>query len=144
MPQFCCVPGCSNQSDRETHLSFHRLPLKRKPVLKSWIHKIGRENILLTEKTRICSEHFVNSKGRMLRRDEVPSLKLPSLPTAVAVPVPQYSLNHEEESSEECSIVDKFRDIGINTDLTMHDIEAGEMKVDEINKLEKTEAKLDK
>ena len=35
--------------------------------------------------------------------------------------VPQYLLNHEEESSEECSTVDKFRDIGVNTDLTIND-----------------------
>ena len=86
----------------------------------------------------------MNSKGRMLRCDEVPSLKLPSLPTAVAVPaprrplvrsLPQYLLNHEEENSEEYSTVVKFHDIGVNTDLTMHDIEVVEMK---------TEAKFDK
>ena len=52
--------------------------------------------------------------------------------------VPKCSLNHEEESSEEPSTVDKLRDIGINT-------KAVEMKVDEIDdKLEKTEAKLNK
>ena len=59
--------------------------------------------------------------------------------------MPQYSVNHEEESSEECSTALKFCDIGVNTDLTMHDIEDVKMKVDEIeDKLEKTEAKFDK
>ena len=81
MPQFCCVHGYSNRSDRETNLSFHHLSLKRKMILKKRIHKIGRKNLPLNDKTRICSEHFVNSRGRMLRWDEVPSLKLPSLPT---------------------------------------------------------------
>ena len=74
MVHFCAVPGCSNRSDRETHLSYHRLtlPLKNK-VLKEWIHKI-RTNL---PSTRVCSEHFVRSTGRMLRVDEVPSEKLP-------------------------------------------------------------------
>ena len=83
MVQFCSVPGCTNRSDRETHLSFHRLPLKRKLVLKKWIHGIGRRNLPLRETTRVCSEHFENSGGRLLRWDEVPSLKLPLLPARV-------------------------------------------------------------
>ena len=83
MVQFCCVPGCSNHSDRETHLSFYRLPLKRKLVFKKWIHRIGRRNLPLLETTPVCSEHFENSRGRLLRWDEVPSLKLPFLPTRV-------------------------------------------------------------
>ena len=77
MVHFCAVPGCSNRSDRETHLSYHRLPLKNKNVLKEWIHKIRRTNLPLKESTRVCSEHFLRSTGRMLRVDEVPSEKLP-------------------------------------------------------------------
>ena len=75
--QVCCVPGCSNRSDRDKHVSFHRLPLKRKTTLKKWILKLGKKNLQLNEKTRICSEHFIDSRGRQLREDEVPSLKLP-------------------------------------------------------------------
>ena len=74
MVQFCCVPGCSNRSNRETHLSFH---------LKKWIYTIGRINFPLLEITPVYSEHFENSRGRLLRWDEVPSLKLPLLPTRV-------------------------------------------------------------
>ena len=88
MPQFCCVPGYSNRLDCETNLSFHRLPLKRKVILKKWIHKIGRKNLPLNDKTHVCSEHFVDSRGWMLRWDEVPSLKLPSLPTQVTYSTP--------------------------------------------------------
>ena len=47
-------------------------------------------------KDMIIHEHFMNSKGRMLRHDEVhvPSLKLPSLPTAVAVPLYEAAGSH--------------------------------------------------
>ena len=92
MVHFCAVPGCSNRSDRETHLTFHRLPLKRKELLKEWIHKIGRKNLPLNPSTRVCSEHFVNSRGRMLRSDEVPSVNLPILPTRVSQPTPRRRL----------------------------------------------------
>ena len=71
--QFCCGLGCNNRSDCETHLSFHCLPLKRKVILKKWIHRIGRSNLLLlvTKDIHVCSEHFKNSRGRLLRWDEV-------------------------------------------------------------------------
>ena len=65
MVHFCTVPGCSNRSDREMQLSFHRLPRDKK-VLKQWVHKIGRAQIAISESTRVCSEHFVNSRGRKL------------------------------------------------------------------------------
>ena len=139
MVQFCCVPGCSNRSDSETHLSFHRLPLKRKLVPKKWIHRIGRRNLPLLETTRVCSEHFENSRGRLLRWDVVPSLKLPLLPTRVTESTSRRPLvrnidsldcksssNVEDEtmaSNADCIEV-VYCDIGVNTDLTMQDIES--------------------
>ena len=36
----------------------------------------------------MCSEHFVNSRGRKLWPDEVPTLNLPVLPTNVSQPAP--------------------------------------------------------
>ena len=48
---FCAVPGCSNCSDRKNHLSYYRLPLKNKSVLKQWIYNIGRANLLLKNHT---------------------------------------------------------------------------------------------
>uniref|UniRef100_A0A1X7V1H4 THAP-type domain-containing protein n=1 Tax=Amphimedon queenslandica TaxID=400682 RepID=A0A1X7V1H4_AMPQE len=65
----CCVPGCSNNSTREAHLSFFSLPLKRKSLLKQWVHAIGRKNLQLNKHTRICSEHFIQANGRLLRKD---------------------------------------------------------------------------
>ena len=65
MVHVCVVPGCSNRSDRETHLSYHCLPLKNRKLLKIWEHKIGRENLPKTVHSRVCSERFINSKGRI-------------------------------------------------------------------------------
>ena len=86
MGRFCCVPGCSKRSERDKDVSFHRLPLHNKKLLKIWIHKIGRKNLSVNNSTRICSRHFVGSKGRKLRPDEYPTLNLPILPTQVTQP----------------------------------------------------------
>ena len=45
MVHFCAVPGCSNRSNREVNRSYFGLPLHNKVLLKTWIHKIGRENL---------------------------------------------------------------------------------------------------
>lgn len=77
MVHFCCVPGCSNNSTRDAHLSFFSLPLKRKSMLKQWIHAIGRKNLSVNRHTRVCGEHFVLGSRRLLRPDEVPSVRIP-------------------------------------------------------------------
>ena len=74
---FCCVPGCSNRSDKPSHLSFFRLPLNNKSVLKQWIHRIGRKNLPINPNTHVCSEHFERASNHLLQPDEVPSLRLP-------------------------------------------------------------------
>ena len=125
MVHFCAVPGCSNRSDRETHLSFHRLPLKNKKLLKQWIHKIGRAHLPINESTRICCEHFVNSKGRLLRSDEVPSQKLPVLPTRVLTPPrrrPIVRIAPPESSKSQLPAGTEYKEVGVNTDLTGADI----------------------
>ena len=76
MVRFCCVPGCSNRSDKESHLLYFGLPLKDKKLLKQWVHVIRRKNLLLNSNTKICSEHFVNARSRQLYPSEVPSLLL--------------------------------------------------------------------
>ena len=40
-----CVPGCSNRSDKESHLSYFGLPLKDKKLLKQWVHVIRHEHL---------------------------------------------------------------------------------------------------
>ena len=84
MAHVCCVPGCSSRSNHEVNLSHYRsLPLLNKKLLKQWIHKIYCSNLPLNRSTRVCSHHFINVKGRKLRKDKVPSEKLPVLPTSV-------------------------------------------------------------
>ena len=83
MVHVCVVPGSSNRSDRETHLSFHCLPLKNKPLLKKWIHKIGRKNLPFNGASCVCSVHFINAIGRRLRPDEYPTINVPILTTPV-------------------------------------------------------------
>ena len=134
MVHFCAVPGCSNRSDRETHLSFHRLPLKNKKLLKQWIHKIGRAHLPINESTRICGEHFVNSKGRLLRSDEVHSQKLPVLPTRVlSLPRrrPIVRITPPESSKSQLLAGTEYKEVGVNTDLTGADIHFLERELSE-------------
>ena len=42
MVRFYAVLGCSNRSDQGNQLSYYRLLLKNKAVLKQWIHNIRR------------------------------------------------------------------------------------------------------
>ena len=86
MGWFCCVPGCSKRSERDKDVSFHRLPLHDKKLLKLWTHKIGRKNLHVGTSTRVCSRHFISSKGRKLRPDEYPTLNLPTLSTQITEP----------------------------------------------------------
>jgi hypothetical protein len=51
--------------------------MKRKTVLKQWVHAIRRKKLPMTKNTNICSQHFVNASKRLLRVDEVPTRHLP-------------------------------------------------------------------
>lgn len=84
MVHVCVVPGCSNRSDREKDLSYHRLPLKNKQLLKVWIHKMGRKNLPVNESSRVCSSHFINSANRRLTPDEYPTIDIPIFTTPVS------------------------------------------------------------
>ena len=54
------------------------LPLKRKRLLKRWVHVIRQTNLPLNRHARIRSKHFVNIEGKHLYLDKVPLLPLPS------------------------------------------------------------------
>ena len=148
MVHFCVVPGCSNKSDCDTHLSFRRLPLSNKSLLKIWVHKIGRINLPLNDNSRVCSEHF--PRGRwLLLNDEYPTLKLPILSTQATVPnkrrspchiyrrgnvaetlsMPQLQSVCAESDSEPAS---KFFDKTVCTDLVGTEIEHLTTRVKEL------------
>ena len=63
--------------EKQTCLSYYHLPLKNKKLLKVWVHKIRRKNLLLNTNSRVCSIHFENAGGRCLRLDEYPTAHLP-------------------------------------------------------------------
>jgi hypothetical protein len=52
--------------------------LKRRAILRQWIHVIGRKNLSINKHTCVCSVHFIRANGRILQPNEVPSLFLPS------------------------------------------------------------------
>ena len=137
MVHTCAVPGCTNRSDRQSNLSYHRLPLKNKVLLKQWIHKIGRANLPLHDSTRVCSEHFAEKRG--LLSSSVPTYKLPgagSQPHKIRKPPTLRSCNIAKKSqSYESSGTTKktFCDMAVQTDLTSSDIQALELEVDSLH-----------
>ena len=144
MVHFCCVPGCSNDSVKKPSLSFHRLPLSNKKQLKVWIHKIRRKNLPVNSNTRVCSEHFIQSVGRRLQKDEFPSRNLPILSTSVILPVkrklPRKRSEHVEDRSEsddksacEPTSGQDFKcDQCCSTDFTIADIKRMEEQIEEM------------
>ena len=82
MVHVCVIPGCSNCSDRETHLSYFHLPVKNKRLLKMWIHHIQRKNLPLNGNLCVCSDHFVNTSKRLLHVDGYPTVKIPKATVA--------------------------------------------------------------
>ena len=126
MVGFCCVPGCSNNSKRNSKLSFFSLALKRKGILKQWIHCVGRKNVPINKHTRLCSEHFVLARGRLLRPDEVPSLHLSptitSIETKKSRNVPRERAMTETGagcSADDCDVDDG----GLSCDISMQTVE---------------------
>lgn len=146
MVHVCAVPNCSNRSDRDD-VSFHRLPVNNKTLLKKWVHNIGRENLPINASTRVCSNHFVKSKGRMLGPDDVPTLNLPTLATRVTTPPSRRPLNRVSLTRDPKSTrhePPKFCNVGINTELTIADVEKLENEGMELKKkLKRTEEKRD-
>ena len=90
-----------------------------------------------TYSTRICSEHFINSKGRKLWPDELPTLKLPLLLTQVSVPSPyrelichDFSAKKRKCNGEMESEIVAYCDTQTNTELTLCKIEDMEKQID--------------
>ena len=74
MPHHCIVPKCSHKSGKPESkgVSFYRLPLKNKKLLKQWLIKIRRENTPLTQHSRVCSVHFKG--GKKSGKNDVPEI----------------------------------------------------------------------
>ncbi|XP_054876259.1 THAP domain-containing protein 3-like [Poeciliopsis prolifica] len=62
--EHCCVPQCSASSKYNGLLSFHGFP--RDPALRRrWLQNIRREEMKLTQHSKVCSLHF--SPDQLLR-----------------------------------------------------------------------------
>ena len=145
MVHVCCMPNCTSRSDREVNLSYYGLSLLNKRLLKQWVHKIGCSNLPLNQNTKVCSCHFVNAKGRKLRKNEAPSENLPVLsisetptvrrkPPREQRPPPQPHhrdldcekvILDEDKVSEEPGSTEK----AVNTDLKAMDLEELKKKI---------------
>ena len=66
---FCSAPYCSNRSQRDGKkgISFHRLPVKRKNLLKQWLIKLGRDKKFLPKVGHlyVCSDHMPLGTARL-------------------------------------------------------------------------------
>jgi len=60
----CCVPLCRNTT-KNSKFSFHKFPKERK-IRNSWIHWIGRKDLIPNDHHRVCSEHFPDGKKTYL------------------------------------------------------------------------------
>ena len=72
MGHSCVVPGCNSKSYRDSDLSFFRLPLRNKTLLRKWLTTIGKKR--LPESSRICSLHFKNGKNK--GKNEISTINL--------------------------------------------------------------------
>ena len=130
MVHTCCVPRCNNGSNTQRSLSFHRLPLQNKTLLKKWIQKIRRRDLPLHNATRVCSENFETKRG--LLSLTVPSLKLPRSGKVQQTsrrppPTLRYSTSSETPSNPPPASGKVFCDTCVQTDLSGSDIESMEV-----------------
>ena len=90
-----------------------------------WIHKIGRSNLAQKSNTRVCSDHFLNSRGRKLRQDEFPTQKLPKLTTSKASPKKRKSPKRRTPNESVQSAPPASEDAGTNLPSILATLEAG-------------------
>ena len=108
MPHYCIVPLCKNHSGTK-EISFHRLPLNNKQLLKRWICKIKRENIPLNKYSRVCSVHFEGGKKK--GPNDVPTI-FAWTPSTRAPPKPRECTNQLEDACMESEQGDLVADNG--------------------------------
>ncbi|XP_063044445.1 THAP domain-containing protein 1-like [Engraulis encrasicolus] len=63
MVRMCTFPGCENKMTRWTSLSFHRLPLQNREVLRLWLIAMRMDPNIRPQRLRradhrVCSAHF--------------------------------------------------------------------------------------
>ncbi|XP_075775894.1 zinc finger protein 212 isoform X1 [Pelodiscus sinensis] len=82
---YCSALNCQNATSgvyKNNTVTFYGFPLHNKPLLKQWIHNMGREMGTPSKHQRLCSKHFEDSsfeidplkirKNRRLLKEAVP------------------------------------------------------------------------
>ncbi|KAM6375493.1 THAP domain-containing protein 5-like isoform 2-T2 [Alca torda] len=82
---YCSALNCQNATSgvyKNSTVTFYGFPLQNKPLLKQWIHNMGRDMGMPSKHQRLCSKHFEDSsfeidplkirKNRRLLKEAVP------------------------------------------------------------------------
>lgn len=85
MMVYCSALNCQNATSgvyKNSTVTFYGFPLQNKPLLKQWIHNMGRDMGTPSKHQRLCSKHFEDSsfeidplkirKNRRLLKEAVP------------------------------------------------------------------------
>ncbi|MEE6469765.1 hypothetical protein FKM82_008761 [Ascaphus truei] len=101
MPTTCAAFGCTNNSKRNSHVTFHRFPsnLKRRT---EWLQHVNRENFSPSLHTFLCSKHF--EEPCFDRTGQTVRLRVDAVPTIFIYP--QHML-------EKVSLLQKTKDVKV-------------------------------
>ena len=74
MMKSCVVFSCSNRAGKKgcENLSFYRLPVKNKKLLRAWLGRMRTESVRVNSNSRVCSAHFEG--GKKSDASDVPSI----------------------------------------------------------------------
>ena len=103
---YCAAFDCNNDSRYTTGISYHCFP-RDEPLWSQWLAKISQAGLLVSKKSRLCSEHFAPDCLERDLKAEILGLKPRSTPKPGAIPT---IFSHRRPSkrprlsSEKCSV----------------------------------------
>ena len=103
---YCAAFDCNNDSRYTTGISYHCFP-RDETLWSQWLAKISQADLLVSKKSRLCSEHFAPDCLERDLKAEILGLKPRSTPKPGAIPT---IFSHRRPSkrprlsSEKCSV----------------------------------------
>ena len=103
---YCAAFDCNNDSRYTTGISYHCFP-RDEPLWSQWLAKISQADLLVSKKSRLCSEHFAPDCLERDLKAGILGLKPRSTPKPGAIPT---IFSHRRPSkrlrlsSEKCSV----------------------------------------
>ncbi|XP_063536845.1 uncharacterized protein LOC134746407 [Cydia strobilella] len=101
---YCAVSGCLSNNIKNPDYSFFSIP-REKEIRLRWLQVISRMDLTTYSYHRVCEEHFkpedilVKSTRRLLKKDVMPTLKLPVNVAVVQSPAEEEEIKQEIEDS---------------------------------------------